>query len=63
MVSGVTKLVPKRQSDLCVKLSNLVCQLSVSFKIITYIMKSLFQEAKVNFKNIYALNITDMEKY
>ena len=40
-----------------------MCQLSVSFKIITYIMKSLFQEAKLNFKNIYALNITDKEKY
>lgn len=63
MVSGVTKLVPRSQSDLCLKLSNLVHQLNVSFKIMSYIMKSLFQELKVNFKSIYVLNFTDKEKY
>eukprot|EP00069_Balaena_mysticetus_P013339 bmy_22046T0 len=36
MASGVTKPVPKRQSDLCLKLSNLVCQLSAPFKIMSF---------------------------
>lgn len=40
MASGVTKPIPKRQSDLCLKLLNLVCQLSVPFKTVRYVMKS-----------------------
>lgn len=43
MVAGVGKPVLKRQSDL-------VGQLSVSFKIMTYVTKSLFQELKINFQ-------------
>lgn len=54
MASGVTKPVHKRQSDLGLKLSILVSQLLVLFKITSCDKIHCFKNLKENFKNRYA---------